>query len=184
MYFAVIISSVMELFETIKKRRSVRDFDSNKQVSKSDIEKIVLSGEQAPVAKAQYRDILFTVVQNANIIKKIVGIAKNPNRPHLTNAFYNAPTIIIIAQRKLETFLTLGHQNTGAIIENMLLAATALNIESIYVYSGIQAVKDNGELLSELNIPADFTITASIGLGYNLNDNKQKFSRKINVNWV
>jgi nitroreductase len=174
----------MQVFDAIKKRRSVRSFDPNKQVSESGIKKILWAAEQAPVAKAQYRDILLTVVQNPDSIKQISKIAKNPNRPYLINAFYDAPTIIIVAQKKLDKFPELGYQNTGAIIQNMLLAATDLDIDSIYVYSGIQAIKNNRKMLDKLKIPGEFTITASLGLGYNLNDKKQKFSRKISANWV
>jgi nitroreductase len=174
----------MELEKVIEKRRSVRDFAHDKKISDSDIEKILKAGEQAPVGKGQYQDVHLTVVENDDVLNEIIESSKSQGKAHTNNVFYNAPAIIIVSQRKLETFPEIGYSNAGAILQNMLLRATDLGIDSVYVLSAISSIVGNEKVLKLLDLPADFTPTGIAVLGYNNNDSHKKFPRNIEVNWV
>ena len=174
----------MELNKVIEKRRSVRDFDPLKQIDKKDIEKIVNAGIEAPVGKGKYNDVHLTVVQNKDIIDEIVEATKEQNKSYTKNVFYNAPTIIIVSHKKLDEFKELAYQNTGCIMENMLLAATDLGIDSLYVFSAIRSIVKSLKILRIINLPDGFTPTAVAVLGYNKADSHKKFNRNIAVNWL
>jgi nitroreductase len=177
----------MNVLKAIKKRRSVRDYDPDKQITNDNLNILLDAAKNAPVGKGIYRDLHLSVLQSTDVIKKIISKCSNSSIPHLINPFYNAPTIIAICQRNFDKFAPLCYQNAGCIGQTIMLAATSLKIDSIYIYGIVpKFIEDKtGELTRLLKTPNDeFVPVAFIALGYNLDDTKKKFDREISWNIV
>ena len=146
----------MELFEAINNRFSNRKY-LDKQISDDDLNKILKAGMQAPVGRGKYEDMHITVIQNKELLDEISGLAES-------SAFYNAPTLVIISAR--DDGHSLDKENSACVAENMLLAATALGLGSIYLNLVIGLIKENENVLNKLNLPEDFAPIVGVGLGY------------------
>ena len=74
--------------------------------------------------------------------------------PKLTNAFYDAPTVITLFAPKNFLFSV---DDCAVAAENMMLAANALGIGSCYIGQGWTAFDDpyGQEILRQWNIPTD-----------------------------
>ncbi len=146
----------MELFEAINKRFSNRKY-LDKQVSDEDLEKILKAGMQAPVGRGKYEDMHITVIQDKDLLNEISGLTEK-------SVFYNAPTLVIISSK--DDGHGLDKENSACVAENMLLAATALGLGSIYLNLVIGLIKEHKEVLDKLNLPEGFVPIVGVGLGY------------------
>ena len=66
----------METLKSISLRKSVRSYKPE-QISDAVLENIINAGFKAPVASSKYDSLHITVIQNTEIIKKIVVSAAN-----------------------------------------------------------------------------------------------------------
>ena len=146
----------MELFEAINKRFSNRKY-LDKQINDEDLEKILKAGMQAPVGRGKYEDMHITVIQNKELLDEISGLTDR-------SVFYNAPTLVIISAR--DDGHGLDKENSACVAMNMLLAATALNLGSIYLNLVIGLIKEHKIVLDKLNLPEGFVPVVGVGLGY------------------
>ena len=85
--------------------------------------------------------------------------------PKLTNAFYDAPTVITMFAPKNFLFSA---EDCAAAAENMMLAADALGIGSCYIGQGWTAFADSygQEILRQWNIPVNHYAVMQLLLGY------------------
>lgn len=85
--------------------------------------------------------------------------------PKLTNAFYDAPTVITMFAPKSFLFSA---EDCAAAAENMMLAADALGIGSCYIGQVWTAFADpyGQEILRQWNIPTDHYAVMQLLLGY------------------
>ncbi len=162
----------MELFEAIEKRFSNRKF-LDKQISNSDLNKIVKAGMQAPVGRGKYEDMHITVIQNNILLDEISNLTDR-------SVFYNAPTLVIISAR--DDGHGLDKENSACVAMNMLLAATALGLGSIYLNLVIGLIKENKNILKKLSLPEGFVPIVGIGLGYA--DGSHIIKHSIDVNYI
>ncbi len=166
--------------ETIKTRRSIRGFDTEKQVGEEAVAKILESAMYAPLAvnKPSWH---LSVVRNADVIKEIAdgtikALSVNPNdhvkkRLAMPNfsPFYGAPTVVVVTGDKENTY---SEYNAGAAIENMLLAAKAESVDSCWVcLSNVFLETEEGiSLLEKIGMPEGYTIMGCVALGYAVKD--------------
>ena len=162
----------MELFEAIEKRFSNRKF-LDKQISNSDLNKIVKAGMQAPVGRGKYEDMHITVIQNNILLDEISNLTDR-------SVFYNAPTLVIISAR--DDGHGLDKENSACVAMNMLLAATALGLGSIYLNLVIGLIKENKNILKKLSLPEGFVPIVGIGLGYA--DGSHIIKHSIDINYI
>lgn len=85
--------------------------------------------------------------------------------PKLTNAFYDAPTVITFFAPKQFLFSV---DDCAVAAENMMLAADALGIGSCYIGQGWPAFADpyGQEVLKKWRIPTDHYAVMQLVLGY------------------
>ncbi|MEQ8187761.1 MAG: nitroreductase family protein [Candidatus Eremiobacterota bacterium] len=122
----------MELFEAIRKRRSIRQFTSE-YVPDDYVNKILEAAILAPSA-GNLQSWYFIVVRNKTLIENLAMAAWNQE------CVRNASLLIVVCcdtgriapygKRGTELFTL---HDTGAAIENMLLASTALGLGSVWV---------------------------------------------------
>lgn len=156
----------MNFWETVQKRRSVRHFDSEREVPPQMVERILEAAITAPTA-GDRQPWHFVVVKDAKVRK---AIAQSALRQDFVA---QAPVVIVVCgepersgarrgQRLADLYTV---QDTAAATENILLAATALGLGSCWVSEFRE------EALAEaLGLSERFWPLAVIPIGYPLKE--------------
>ena len=149
-----------KVIETITSRVSCREF-TDKKVSIKKLQMILDAGKSAPSAcNRQIADI--TAVRKASNIAKIRDLSK-----HLMNrdVMYGASTIVLVHAPRKDAFCA---QDCSCIIENMMVAATALKIDSCWInqFDELLSANEAKKLKKSLEIPEDHRVVGSVALGY------------------
>ena len=172
-----------DIFETIMHRRSIRRFEP-KQIEETALQQILQARLYAPCAGGR-QGVIFAVCQDKEVNERLGKIKRansNPRMatatsfvsrerpsiaddPKLTNAFYDAPTVITLFAPKNFLFSV---DDCAVAAENMMLAADALGIGSCYIGQGWPAFAApyGQEILRQWNIPADHYAVMQLLLGY------------------
>ena len=152
----------MNTLDAINARRSVRGF-TDKQVSDEDLAKILFAGGQAAVGGADFKSLKLYAVQNPELVKAI-NDASAKRRPG-SNPLYGAPTLVVLASSK-SILENIEFTNAGCVIENMMVAATDLGIDSIYLWMAMYGINGEPELVKRLGFPEGYTCVGTMALGY------------------
>ncbi|MBR3275192.1 MAG: nitroreductase family protein [Eubacterium sp.] len=152
----------MNTLEAINKRHSTRGF-SDRQVSKEDLDAILFAGGQAAVGGADFKSMKLYVVQDPALLKEINDTSAKA-RPG-TNPLYNAPTLVVLASSK-SILENIEFTNAGCVIENMMIAAADLGIDSIYLWMAMYGINGSPDLVARLGFPEGFTCVGTMALGY------------------
>ena len=174
----------MNTIEAIAKRKSTRSYKPE-QISEKSLAAIIKAGCAAPIALAKYDSLHITVVQDEKIIEQIfdqaqeavfaaLGVRKNLN--------YGAGTLIVVSSRPAHR-AGMDYANGGIVIDNMVLAATDLGIDSCIMGAPIAPLAGNDELLGLVEIPDGFTPVLGAVFGYATEDEPAK-EHTITVNRV
>lgn len=172
-----------DIFETILHRRAIRRF-SEKQIEEAALQQILQAGLYAPSAGGR-QGVIFAVCQSREINLRLGQIKRAIAHPHMatatsyvsreqpsiaddakiTNAFYDAPTVITMFAPKDFLF---SKEDCALAAENMMLAADALGIGSCYIGQGWEAFAApyGQEILQQWNIRADYYAVMQLLLGY------------------
>ncbi len=140
----------MELLELIKHRRSIRKYQ-DKQIPRSDLEKIIEAGTYAPNAGGGQRSIIVGIHDQALVEKigrlnlarfdrsRLAGsyVSKEQpsviDDPNMKSGFYGAPTVCIVFAQK--DFLY-SIPDAFCCAENMVLMASEIGISSCIIARG------------------------------------------------
>ena len=161
----------MNTLEAIHKRKSTRNYKPER-IPEDALETILKAGCAAPVAMAMYDSLHITVVENEEMLQKInkaaeemifqsMGIRKNTD--------FGAKTMIILSSTPVHR-PGMEHTNAGIVVENMVLAATSLGIDSVILGAAPAAVTQNAELVKALKIPEGYTPLLAAVFGYAAED--------------
>ena len=172
-----------DIFETIMHRRSIRRF-APKHIEETALQQIIQAGLYAPSAGGR-QGVIFAVCQDKEVNERLGKIKRANSHPRmatetsfvsreqpsiaddpkLTNAFYDAPTVITMFAPKNFLFSV---DDCAVAAENMMLAADALGIGSCYIGQGWTAFDDpyGQEILRQWNIPTDRYAVMQLLLGY------------------
>ncbi len=173
---------MMELFELMKHRRSIRKYQ-DRQVSRQDLEKIIEAGTYAPNAGGGQRSIILGIRNQALVEKigrlnlasfdrsRLVGgyVSKEQpsviDDPSMKSGFYGAPTVCVIFAQK--DFLY-SIPDAFCCAENMVLMAAELGISSCIIARGEETFDNEAgaEFLQEWEIPANYIARCFVLLGY------------------
>jgi len=166
--------------ETILKRRSIRNF-KEKDVPEDLVEIILETGRQAPSA-GNRQPCRFIVVRERDTINKITdttypGTARDSDKHQ--DWIRTAPLLIVICTDNRNTVARYGQMgkkasllDTGAVVENMLLAVVSLSLASCWI-GGFR----ESELKQVLEIPDDIKVTSFLPIGYS-DENPEPRGRK------
>ena len=142
------------VFETIYARRSVRSYIEGKPVEKEKIIKLLEAAMAAPSA-CNIQPWEFIVITEQNMIDKLKGAIFQGN--------YNTSLIVVVCgyPKFIPWENDIGTVDCAAAIENMLLAATAMDLGGVWIGGfNIDTVK------SLLSIPKDVYPVGIVYLGY------------------
>lgn len=161
-----------ETLIVIKTRKSVRKYKKN-QLLREEVEKIVNSGMEAPSGHNS-QPVYYTVIQNRELLDRIDEITKTEmaksevdwiqkfgSHPRY-HVLHSAPTVIFVSTRD-ECYSPV--EDASAAIENMLLAATALGIGSVWIglINHFLKLPESREMLK---VPDGYTARYAVCFGY------------------
>lgn len=161
----------MNTLEAIAKRTSVRSYKPE-QITEAELEAILKAGCAAPVASAQYETLHITVVQDPVMLKKVYEhqadyVFQKLNIRDITD--FGAPTLILVSSAPVKR-PGMQYTNSGCVVENMVIAATALGIASVVLAGAPFALAENAQLQKELGIPEGYVPVLGAALGYGAED--------------
>ena len=174
----------METMDAIAKRHSTRGFDG-RPVPKEVLDLILREGCAAPVGMADYESMHLTVVQNESVLRKMTEAVQRASGDSSRDLFYGAPTVVLVSSSggKLPE---IAMANAACISQTMLLAAADQNVQSVYVWGAVVALREQPELKEACGLPKGFEPMASVALGFEKEPCQQAKSMemKMDVNWV
>ena len=148
----------MEFEEIIRKRTSVRKFDS-KKVEQEKLNKILEAGRIAPTAKNNQPIKIYVISSNEGINK----IDK------ASRCRYGSETILIVCGNKDYAYhkedYTTAEMDSCIVATHMMLEATNIGVDNIWVESF-----DENILRKEFDIPDEYTPFLLMPLGYKTED--------------
>ena len=152
----------MNTLDAIKARHSTRGF-SDKQISDADLEKILFAGGQAAVGGADFKSLKLYAVQDPELLKAI-DESSAKMRPG-SHPLYGAPTLVVLASKE-SILKNIEFTNAGCVIQNMMVAATDLGVDSIYLWMAMYGINDDAAIMAKLGFPEGFTCVGTMALGY------------------
>lgn len=166
----------MNTLDAIKERRSVRGFKEDAQISDENLNEILSAAMYAPLAMNR---VLwhFSAVQSREILgeiaEKTIALLRKDNSEHIKmrlampsfSPYYGAPTVIFVFGDKANIY---SESNCGAAMQNMLLAAKELGIDSCWVDMTNGFLKSDGGrgILEKIGMPAGYDLVGCVALGY------------------
>lgn len=172
-----------EIMKTIMHRRAIRRFDE-RQIEEDVLQEILQAGLYAPSVGGR-QGVIFAVCQDREVNERLGKIKRANSQPrmasgsnyvskeqpsiaddpNLTNAFYDAPTVITMFAPKDFLFSV---DDCAVAAENMMLAADSMGVGSCYVGQGWTAFADpyGQEILKKWEIPVDRYAVMQLLLGY------------------
>lgn len=142
----------MEAIEAIKKRRSIRIFDS-KPVPRNIIEELIDCARLAPTAR-NVQPWEFIAVTERKTLLGLAALAENGN------FIKDSACCIAVFSKDTKYYL----EDGCAATENILIAATAFGLGACWVAGDKKPYCDKVKEL--LAVPADFKLISLIPLGY------------------
>ena len=124
----------MQINEVIEKRRSVRHF-LPKKVEEEKIAHILKAGILAPSAKNK-QPWFIHVVENQAMKNNIATLLEQKEDESIQNTariIREADVLFVVFEEKNDLNVRMKHQSIGALMENMCLEATELNIGSLWI---------------------------------------------------
>jgi len=155
----------METLESIYTRRSVRKYNDQK-ISDEMIKKLLKAAFLAPSAGNQ-QPWHFVIIDDKKILEKIPDF--HPRAEFIKNS---QKSILVCADKNLETFKDYFPLDCSASTENILIAARSLGLGACWV--GIYPKKERIERLRGLlNIPENAIPFSIVALGYTSQEQKE-----------
>ncbi|NYZ75922.1 nitroreductase family protein [Candidatus Micrarchaeota archaeon] len=154
-----------DFFAVVKGRRAVRKL-KRKEVPLKLLVKVIEAGTWAPSA-VNTQPWAFILVRDKELKKRVREIYDEASS---TSGLYkqdtefveNATLIIVLS----DTGNVLHQFSTSAAVENMLLAATALGLGSVWMCRPLRVEKTLNELRELFKIPSNYEIIGIVALGY------------------
>lgn len=172
----------MELFEAIKKRRSIRRFEKGKEVGRDLIEKLLAAAVEAPTA-GNLQIWRFWVVLNPELKEALARAA------FYQGFIADAPVVIVVGADL--TLASRGYgergrnvyalQDTAAAVENILLVACDLGLGSCWV-----GAFDEAAVSQALGLPSHIRPLALLPIGFPASEGRKPPRKPLSevVNWV
>ena len=158
---------ISPVLEAIYRRRSIREF-IDKEISSEQLYEIIKAGIWAP-SGLNNQPWRFVIIQNPDIKQHV---AKQTHYGHIVR---DANALIAVFLSKEEMYDTVKDiQTAGACIQNILLAAEALELGAVWLG---QILKNKLEVNKILGLDDNFDLMAVVALGYPAHRN-QKSKRK------
>lgn len=153
----------METLKSMLIRHSCRSY-TDQQITKEQLEKILLAANAAPIGRAFYENMHLTVIQNEQFLQKATERFRAASGDPEANPLYGGKTWIIVSS-KADTG-EIAFANAACMVENMSLEAVDLGLGHVYIYGALRVLEHDPEFIKDLGIPEGFRPISGIILGY------------------
>ncbi len=155
------------VLEAIYKRRSIREY-TDEEIPLEKLREIIRAGIWAP-SGLNNQPWRFVIIRNTEIREQIAL------QTHYGHIVRGANALIAVYLSKDDMYDAVkDHQSAGACIQNILLAAEAMDLGAVWLG---QILKNKDEVNTILGLDDNYDLMAVIALGYPLHLN-QKSKRK------
>lgn len=155
------------VLDAIYQRRSIRDYTTS-PVEAEKLREIVRAGSWAP-SGLNNQPWRFVIVSRRRVIDRLAGLTRYG---HIVKG---APALIAVYLDRREMYNEVkDHQAVGACLQNMLLAAEALDLGAVWLGEILNRREEVNQLLE---LTAHYQLMAVIALGYP-EHRQQKSQRK------
>ena len=158
---------ISPVLAAIYKRRSIREY-TDAEISIEQLHEIIRAGMWAP-SGMNNQPWRFVIIQDPEIKEQL---AQQTHYSHIVRGA-NALIAVYLSQEEMYDAVK-DHQSAGACIQNMLLAAEALELGAVWLG---QILKNKTEVNRILGLTDNFDLMAVVVLGHPLHHN-QKSKRK------
>ena len=175
----------MNTQEAIAKRKSTRSYTAA-PVPEEALNAILQAGFAAPVAMARYDSLHITVLQNEEIIKRINDATSEMFSKRMgvkRDMDFGARTLFFVSTTTEGLHPEMAYANVGIVVENMVIAATDLGIDTVILGGAPRVIVEDEALMKDLGIPAGMKPVLGICLGYATTEEPPK-THSITVNRV
>jgi len=155
----------MDTLDCIKNRYSCRDY-SPRSVSREEIEIMLDAGRRAPSGRKE-EPVEFVVITDPAIRTWLAQITS------YGKFLAQAPVCIAVIAREATYYL----EDGCAAVENILLAATAIGIQSCWVAGDKKSYA--GDILKRLSVPQGYKLVALLAIGHAKTPGKQPEHRPL-----
>ncbi len=172
----------MDFEQVLTLRQTTRKYTDQK-VSDSDLEKILQAAQTAPLAAGDDQTTHLTLVKDPVLMEEIRNACMLTSRKtgQKIDALYGAQAMIFVSATDLSED-HIEYCNTGCIIENILLQATALGLGSTYIWGCLKKLRKNEEVMKKLCLPQGYEILSAAVVGYPAKPlAPREISRKLSV---
>ena len=172
----------METLKAIEARKSVRGFTSEK-ITDEELNIILKAGNAAPIGMGRFDDIAFNVIEDRQLLDKISAAAVKGTEREGKDIYYGAQTVVVVSSLP-QASDALTYANGGTILENFLLAATDIGVDSVFIFGTVRGFDNEPGLLKEAGIPEGHKIISSAALGHGMPEaaGVPKKERNITIN--
>ena len=153
----------MELKQAVFTRCSCRSY-TEEGVSEAHLNAVLAAANAAPVGMGAYHTVHLTVIRSKEFLSELSAATREFMKRE-GDPIYGAPLLILVSA-KPGMPPTIEFQNTGTVMENMMLTATDLGLGSVYLMGAVAALKTRPELVGQLNLPEGFVPVAAVALGH------------------
>ncbi len=151
-------------YKTAASRYSSRAYIKDKEPLPADvIDRILAAGRAAPIGMGRFDRIHLTVVESREAIEQFRKLLLQYDKH---DPLYGAPVFIAVSASD-EDSPVVAALNTGAVIENMLLAATAEELGSCFIGGCLANPESSEAIHSFLQIPEGFSVYGGLVIGRN-----------------
>lgn len=151
----------MDLFDAIDKRYSYRGRFLSNPIPRDSLQLIMEAGLAAPSGCNEQTTSLIGI-DDTELMKRVAGLLGKPG-------FASAPAAICVLTQPIPAFKGRFYnvQDYAAVIENMLLAVTALGYASCWVegYVTDQTTKIGKQMAAILNVPDSYQLVSFLPIG-------------------
>ncbi|MDR2194919.1 MAG: nitroreductase family protein [Treponema sp.] len=165
----------MGTLDDLKNRRSIRSY-KEEQIRDSELDAVLEAGAYAPSGMGQQSAVM-VAVQNKDVIAALerlnAAVIGDPN----AHPFYGAPTVVNVL---VDNTKCTPVENGSLVIGNMLNAAHAAGLGSIYIYRAREVFEspEGQELLKTWGLNGNYIGVGHVLLGYAAGDPPQAAPRK------
>ncbi|MBE6876858.1 MAG: nitroreductase family protein [Ruminococcus sp.] len=166
-----------EVLQTIKNRRSCRNFKSD-MLPDDIIQQICEAGTFAPTGMNRQAPVIIAVKDKA-LRDKLSAMNAGIMGKEGFDPFYNAPVILIVlADKSIPTYIYDG----ALVMQNLMLASESLGIGSIWIHRAKEEFnsEEGKAILKELGIEGDYEGIGHCAIGYRASEPNPAPPRKEN----
>lgn len=164
----------MEAIEALLTRRSIRSFQ-DKPVEREKLDIIVDAGRRA-ASGMNTQGWHFSVITNRDVIRKLGRFVQDND----TSICYDAPVFIITSYEQDSKF---GPFDTSCALENMMVAAHALGLGSVWI-NRINRNAEKAYQMTDYGVPSGHRAYGCLAVGYPADGPKPKELRTGTVSYI